>query len=158
MSSHEVLLQAMRSVLQDVGIAEMPAAGEFSLGVKKPTLYPGAVYGFATRLSPADRQSLFEEAQMRRLCQFADIEHFRPIEGDLYPIYWGKDKFLGTRPHQHLGDPKGTGVIRLSTYETLKDKTFACVSLTVADYVLAEKRLQQKFPDLLKTTKERFAR
>jgi hypothetical protein len=156
MSTHELLLQTMRQVIREAGIAEVAAAGEFSLATEKPILFPGGVYGFAARLADAERQYLCEEAQVRGLCRLTDIADFRPIEGDFFPIYWGKDKFLGARPHQRLGNPEGTGVIRLRTYEALRDKTIAVVSLTVADYVRAEAALQRRYPDLLKTTTEKF--
>ncbi|AKU23501.1 hypothetical protein [Massilia sp. NR 4-1] len=81
-----------------------------------------------------------------------ELNDFRLIEGDLYPIYWGKDKQLGARPHQHLYDPTKTGAIRLSAYTSLAGKTIACVSLTVADFENAERSLQKRFPDLLKTS------
>jgi len=156
MSSHYSLLQAMRRAVKNVGIDEVPAAGEFSLSAGKTQLFPAAVYGFAARLSDAERLSLLEEARARGLCRLSNVEAFKPIEGDLYPIYWGKDKQLGARPHQHLGDPVGTGAIRLSTYTALAGRPIACVSLTVTDFDGAEQELQRVYPDLLKTTTKKF--
>jgi hypothetical protein len=157
MTSHIRLLAAMRQVLQDADISEVAAAGEFRLPAVKPVLFPGAVYGFAARLTAIERKALFDEATARGWSRLRQIDAFKPIEKDLYPIYWGKDKQLGARPHQHLQDPKKTGAIRLSTYKSLKGKTIACVSITVSDYVGAERALQGLFPDLLKTSKKKYA-
>ncbi|VVP26789.1 hypothetical protein PS862_04146 [Pseudomonas fluorescens] len=152
MNSHVRLVNAMRKVLMANGIAEVPASGEFILPAAKPTLFPGAVYGFAVCLSESERDALFSEAQARRSSRLAKISSFKPIEDNLYPIYWGKDKQLGARPHQHLQNPTKTGAIRLSTYGTLSGKVLACATLVVSDYVAAERIIQRAFPDLLKTT------
>lgn len=146
----------MRQALNEGGIHEVAAAGEFSLPAVKPVLFPGAVYGFAAHLSPEELRRLFDEAYARGLCRLSDLAKCRPIEGNLYPIYWGKDKQLGARPHQHLKDPVKTGAIRLSTYAALAGKAIACVTLTVSDYKAAEKAMQQRYPDLLKTSTKKF--
>ena len=157
MRSHIRLLGAMRQVLREAGIAEVSAAGEFTLPGVKPVLFPGAVYGFAASLNDVQRCQFFNEAKDRRLNRIRELNDFRPIEGDLYPIYWGKDKQLGARPHQHLQDPTKTGAIRLSTYSSLAGKIIACVSLTVADFESAERAIQSKYPDLLKTSTKKHA-
>lgn len=157
MSSHLVLLDAMREVLRAEGIREVPAAGEFRLPAVSPIIFPGAVYGFAARLTDAEKQEFFQEALGRKLNRLSDPAAFVPIEADLYPIYWGKDKQLGARPHQHLQDPEKTGAIRLSTYQSLAGKAIACVSLTVSDFETAERAIQAKYPDLLKTTTRKHA-
>mgnify|MGYP003382958880 CR=1 FL=1 len=157
MSSHTRLLLAMRDVLRESGISEVPAAGEFCLPAVSPVLFPGAVYGFAVKLSHAELLELFNEAVSRKLSRVNAIGDLGSIEEGLYPIYWGKDKQLGARPHQHLQDPVGTGALRLSTYKSLAGKAIACVSLTVSDFNAAERALQNRYPDLLKTTKVKHA-
>lgn len=156
MSSHLSLLKTMRQILRDAGIAEVPAAGEFTLFGARPVLFPGAVYGFAVRLSDEQKQQLFAEAKARGLSRLRELKDFVPIEGDLYPLYWGMDKQLGARVHQHLNDPTGTGAVRLTTYRSLAERKMACVSLTVDDCRAAERALQTKFPDLLKTTTQQI--
>jgi hypothetical protein len=147
----------MRCVLEAAGIAEVPAAGEFCLPCVSPVIFPGAVYGFAARMTGLEIQRLFDEASFRKLSRMSARERLQPIEDDLYPIYWGKDRQLGARPHQHLQDPTGTGALRLSTYAALAGKAIACVSLTVSDFEAAEQALQNKFPDLLKTTTKKYS-
>jgi hypothetical protein len=147
----------MRQTLSEQNIQEVTASGEFVLSTVKPILFPGAVYGFAVRLSEIEREAFLVEAVARGLSRFTDVSKFVPILEDLYPIYWGKDKQLGARPHQHLRNPVKTGAIRLSTYEALVGKTLACASLVVSDNSTAEIILQRAFPGLLKTTTAKYA-
>lgn len=156
MTSHIRLLQTMREVLREAGIAEVPAAGQFSLPSTSPTLFPGAIYGFAAQLTDQERANLFKEAKTRKSNRIQCLNDYQAIEGNLYPLYWGKDKHLGARPHQHLQNPTKTGAIRLATYKSLEGKTIACVSLTVVNFEAAERAMQNKFPDLLKTTTKKF--
>ena len=146
----------MRNALLANSIAEVPASGEFVLPAVKPILFPGAVYGFAVCLSEKERSTLFNEAAGRHSTRLKEIADFRPIEGDLYPIYWGKDKQIGARPHQHLQNPVKTGAIRLSTYQALVGKAIACATLVVQDYSSAEQLIQNAFPCLLKTTNIKY--
>lgn len=152
MQDHNRLSKAMKSALGTKGIHEIAASGEFAFPALKPILFPGAVYGFAVSLSENDRRAFFEEATIRGGSRLATLEDFRPVEGSLYPLYWGKDKQLGARPYQHIGNPKGTGSIRLSTYSTLIGKRIVCASIVVPDNVHAEQILQSVFPDILKTS------
>ena len=154
MNNHTRLVNAMRKTLGINGIQETPASGEFILSALKTILFPGAVYGFAVSLSENEWRALFAEVQARGMSNLAKLESFKPIEGSLYPIYWGKDKYLGARPHQHLRNPDGTGSIRLSTYSTLYGKPLVCASLVVTDNVSAEVALKSAFPDLLKTSRD----
>jgi hypothetical protein len=152
MTSAESLKAAMRRALSGTGVDEVTASGEFTLPAHRPTLFPGAVYGFAVELGQIEVSALFEEARARKLSRVSRLKSFQPIEGTLYPLYWGKDKCLGARPYQHLNDPAKTGAIRLSTYEALRGKTIACVSLVVSDYAAAERILRSAHPDMLKTS------
>jgi len=146
----------MKRALEGSGILEVAACGEPVLPATKPTLFPGAVYGFGVCLNQEERQALFEEARARSSARFAEIEQFKPIEGLLYPIYWGKDKQFGARPYQHLQNPKKTGAIRLSTYSTLRGKHLACAVIVVPDNVAAERTIQKAFPDLLKCSTNKY--
>ena len=143
---------AMRRALAGSDVIEVTAGGEFTLPAYRPTLFPGAVYGFAVHLSQTDLKALFEDARARKLSRVSRLKKVHPIEGTLYPLYWGKDKYLGARPYQHLNDPAKTGAIRLSTYEALHGKTIACVSLVVSDDAAAERILRSAYPDMLKTS------
>lgn len=156
MSSHLRLTEAMKRALEGSGILEVASCGEFKLPARKPTLFPGAVYGFGAYLTQEERRVLFEEARARSSSRLAELEQFKPIEGVLYPIYWGKDKQLGARPYQHLQNPEKTGAIRLSTYSSLWGKTIACAVVVFSDYVEAERVIQKAFPDLLKCSTKKY--
>lgn len=155
MTTHLSLIAAMRKILAAESLTEVAASGEIVLPVSPQTLFPGAVYGFAAKLSKRDLRALFHEAAHRGLARPSTLESIKPIEGELYPLYWGKDKQIGARPYQHLNNPVGTGAIRLSTYQSLLGKPIACATLVVSDYVAAERAIQKAFPDILKTSTKR---
>ena len=152
MTAAQALEAAMRRALEGSDVIEVTASGELTLPAYRPTLFPGAVYGFAVHLDQTDLKALFDEARTRKLSRASRLKSIRPIEGTLYPLYWGKDKYLGARPYQHLNDPAKTGAIRLSTYMALRGKTIACVSLVVSDYAAAEQIMRKAYPDMLKTS------
>lgn len=152
MTAAESLAAAMRHALVGSGVDEVTASGEFTLPAYRPTLFPGAVYGFAAHLDRTELKALFEEARARKRSRASRLKSINPIEGTLYPLYWGKDKHLGARPYQHLNDPRKTGAIRLLTYRSLRGKRIACVSLVVSDYAAAERILRSAYPDMLKTS------
>ena len=152
MTTAQSLEAAMRRALAEGGIDEVTAGGEFTLPAHRPTLFPGAVYGFAVHLSQTELKALYDEARTRKLSRVSGLKSIHPIEGTLYPLYWGKDKHLGARPYQHLNDPAKTGAIRLSTCRALRGKTIACVSLVVSDYGAAERIMRRVYPDMLKTS------
>lgn len=149
---HNKLAEKMRETIKKAGKLEVTANGDFTLEANDVVLFPGSVYGFATCLTEAEKQVLFQEASQKGLSRINNASDFKPIEGNLYPIYWGKDKRIGDRPYQHLKDPARTGAIRLSTYKALKEKCICCAVVVVNDYDTVESVLRQAFPDLLKTT------
>ena len=116
-------------------------------------MFPGSVYGFACELDHVEKEALVYEAISKGLSRMRDPSEFHPITGNLYPLYWGKDKRLGARPYEHVGDPTGTGAIRLSTYEVLFDKDISCAVVIVSDNDRAEMSLKERYPDLMKTTR-----
>lgn len=150
-------LKSMRNAIESKGIKEVDAFGCLRFCDNKYSLFPSSVYGFGVQLDLNGKKRLFNEAVKRKLSALSDISKFKPIFQDIYPIYWGKDKCLGTRPYQHLGNPVGTGSIRLSTYKSLKGKNIFCAVIIVDDDGDAERVLKDKFPCLLKTTIKRLS-
>ena len=98
MTTAQSLEAAMRRALAEGGIDEVTAGGEFALPAYRPTLFPGAVYGFAVHLSQTDLKAFHDEARTRKLSRVSGLKSIHPIEGTLYPLYWGKDKHLGRGP------------------------------------------------------------
>ena len=110
---------------------------------------PGSTYGFCVRLNENERNSVFGEALTKRSSRLERIQEWRPLAENIYPLYWGKDKMLGARIHQHLKNTKKTGLARLCSYTTLHGKEIACVSLTVTQYSELEAALHRERPHLL---------
>jgi len=150
------MFHIVKNELEKAGVKQVDANGEFSLSDSKPKLFPGGVYGFFVELSKEDARAFFNEASKRNAANLSSFEEFKPIKGNFYPIYWGKDKSIGKRPYEHLGNPKGTGSIRLSTYKSLEKKQIHTFVIIVDDNEKLESHLQKNFPHLLLTKTEQF--
>lgn len=116
---------------------------------EKALSLPGAAYGFCVRLSNEDRIAVFNEAKSMGTTRLTNIQDWLPLSDEVYPLYWGKDKMLGARIHQHLKNTKTTGLARLCAYTTLLGKEISCVVLTVSEYSRLEAALQTERPHLL---------
>lgn len=110
---------------------------------------PGSSYGFCVRLNEKGHDSVFAEAERKSATRLPNAKEWLPIAEDIYPLYWGKDKMLGARVHQHLKNTEKTGLARLCAYETLRDKEISCVVLTVTKYSELEAALHKQRPHLL---------
>ncbi|MES1997764.1 MAG: hypothetical protein V4446_00455 [Pseudomonadota bacterium] len=146
-----VLRTFMEDVASKKGIQKAIAEGVFTNNAtnEKVLNLPGAAYGFCVRLNEEERNAVFAEAQDKKTTRLINVNQWRPLSEDIYPLYWGKDKMLGARIHQHLKNSKTTGLARLSAYSTLHDKNIACVALTVTQYAQFEAALQNERPHLL---------
>ena len=102
------------------------------------------------RLSEKDRDAVFTEAQQKRTSRLKKVHEWHPLQVNIYPLYWGKDKMLGARIHQHLKNTKATGLARFCAYKSLYDKEIACVAMTVTQYSDLEAALQKECPHLLR--------
>lgn len=148
------ILNVVKGKLDGKRFYEVGATGSFvnEADNSKKTITPGSVYGFFTSLNQPDIKALFDEAKNKGTCRLNDINDFRPIIDDIYPLYWGKDKSLGARINAHIKNPEGkTGLARLCAYKSLHGKSISCLALVINDYSGFEKHLQKSFPDLLKT-------
>jgi len=150
------MLEIVKNELTVVGVSQVEATGEFSLSDSEPKLFPGGVYGFFVELSDKEAREFFNEATERNTTFTKSFDKFNPIKDSFYPIYWGKDKSIGKRPYEHLKNPKGTGSIRLSTYQSLKNKRIHSIAIVVDDNDKLERHLQTKFPHLLLTKTEQY--
>ena len=133
-----ILIQAMRKILEENNLREATLVGKLvhdGRGAPKMQ-FPGGVYGFSVILTPTEKMALFHEAQARGLSNIENIEEFKPICGNQYPLYWGKDKYIGQRLHSHLAGCnkyQSTGLIRLRTYESLIGREIYCGVVIVED-------------------------
>jgi len=142
----------METVANREGVEQTIADGTFTnrSNNSKVLELPGAVYGFCVRLNDNERNSVFEEARSKQTTRLKNIQEWLPLQDNIYPLYWGKDKMLGARIHQHLKNTKTTGLARLCAYTSLHNKEIACVVLIVTRYSELETALQETHPHLLK--------
>ena len=152
MQNLDRIISFVKRELDDAGVSEVSACGEFKPSDSGRVLFPGGVYGFFANLSNEEAQVCLNEARNRNSLNCVDESKFKPVLDNWHPIYWGKDRSIGMRPYQHLNNPSGTGSIRLSTYESLRDKDCACIAIVVDDFEKLESYMQDRFPHLLKTT------
>lgn len=158
MCKERYLVSFMEKVLEQSSIVQVSISGSFvnSRNNKKLSIFPGAVYGFAAILSNQQVTSIFDECQKKNTAKLEQKSNWLPIVENMYPLYWGKDKTIGSRPYQHLNNPKGTGCIRLSQYESLAGIEIFVASIPVSDFNVAEKALIKTYPCLLKAITRRL--
>jgi hypothetical protein len=148
------LITTIRREFDSTNYKEVDVLGSFvneSNNIGK-TITPGSVYGFFVSLNEQEKTKLFEEAREKKTLRPSDLSTIKPIIDDLYPLYWGKDKSLGSRINAHITNPiSRTGLARLSAYTSLHGKSISCLALVVNDYSMFEEHLKIKYPDILKT-------
>lgn len=146
-----VLRKFMEEVASRNQIQIVVAEGVFTnnLTNKKALNLPGSAYGFCVRLNEQERDSVFAEAKGKETTRLTNVQEWLPLSENFYPLYWGKDKMLGARIHQHLKNTKTTGLARLCAYTTLHGKEIACAALTVTKYSELEAVIQNERPHLL---------
>ena len=149
------LICKMRGVLREENIHEVDLIGKVRVqhNVSLEWQFPSGVYGFSVILDNGEKRALFDEATGKGLCRLNNIDEFKPICGNQYALYWGQDKNVGSRLRQHPTNQKKVGIIRLKTYDSLRNKDIFCGIIVVDDPDNIERLLHDTFPDLLKTTK-----
>jgi hypothetical protein len=149
---HDLLLTAMNAIAVQTGITPAITAGTFinTADNAKALSLPGSVYGFCVRLNVQERDAVFAEAMQYDSNKLSQADNWTPITEDIYPLYWGKDKMLGSRIYGHLRNHQTTGLARLCAYQTLQNREIACAVMTVNDNALFEKELHRAYPHLLK--------
>lgn len=109
----------------------------------------GSVYGFAIKLSSDDEIKAIFENQDKNL----DFSSWKSLGDDYYPLYWGKDINMGARLYSHTKQSKSTRTIQLNKRAFLKDREIIYGAIPCSDSAEIEKRLHEKYPDILKTKK-----
>jgi hypothetical protein len=153
------IIEIVRAELDGVNYLEVDVVGSFvnESNNKGKSLTPGSVYGFFASLDQNEVQALFKEANDKGSCRLKNVNEFKPIIGDIYPLYWGKDKSLGSRINAHINNPEGgTGIVRFCAYKCLHGKKISCIAVVVNDNSSFEKHLQKKFPDILLTKRNKI--
>ncbi len=124
----------------------------------KKNITPGSVYGFFVELLPNEVGILIQEAKAKKSFALSFQDDFKPIVDNIYPLYWGKDKSLGSRINGHITNPDGkeqgkvgTGLVRLCAYQALQNKKIGVCAIVVDDYSEFESHIRSIYPNALKT-------
>lgn len=162
----ENIITLVSGQLSPAGCKKCDAFGIFKneANNNRKNIMPGAVYGFFVKLTSTEAKKLFNEAASKGAAKLSREEDFKPMFDDVYPLYWGKDKSLGARLHNHLNNPdgraegkkSGTGIIRLCAYSSLHGKNIGCYCVVVDDFKKFEKHLHTVYKDLLKTKQSKI--
>lgn len=147
MEKNEVIM-----VLEDVagdkkfdfisGTINNPGLSSCSLTDKR-----GAVYGFAVKLEDKEVAGFLKQCDNKNI----NKNKWIALGNSYYPLYWGKDKNIGTRLHAHTKSHKKNASIQINNREFLMDKEIIYGAILCMDCVKIEKRLKEKFPDVLMT-------
>ena len=89
----------------------------------------GSVYGFAIKIeNETDKHELFEAANKNGdIKEGIDEKSWNPIDDSYYPLYWGKDKYMGARINAHMNNYKSTGTIQLNMKKYLRNPIHLCI-------------------------------
>lgn len=109
----------------------------------------GSVYGIAVKInSENEKQEIFKLNQKIGL----EILKWKSIGCNYYPLYWGKDKSMGSRLDAHTKSPTGNGTIQLNKKTALKNKDIIYGAILCSNSENIERELHEAYPDILKTT------
>lgn len=112
----------------------------------------GFIYGYAIYLNEEEKKEFFSEVYDKKANNISSIENMKEIPGykDFYPLYWGVSGTVSQRFNAHLKGHKNNN-LGLSDFNFLNGKTFYHSFLWVNKHRDLEKKLQKKFPPIMKT-------
>lgn len=119
----------------------------------------GCVYGFAVQIPEKDVNTVFQYFAINKILheQFynekkpKDCSEWKPIEGNYYPLYWGKDKNMGLRLAAHTKSIKSTHTLQFCNIDILKGYKVIYGAIPCLNCKSNEDMLHETFPDVLKT-------
>ena len=79
----------------------------------------GGVYGIAVELADDEKKDFFEKHNRNSSLSFNE---WKPIDGNIYPLYWGKDSNLGFRLYDHMKSRKSTATLQLNSRKYLNSR------------------------------------
>jgi hypothetical protein len=142
----------IREVCSDLSVEIPNSCMTHEVSPVRPQPIDGGTYGFCVRLSPVE----FDALKTESLSKGTWRDNTVPLEGEIFPLYWGQDISPRSRLSSHLGATvKRTGALYLGSYETWKDKVFGYSVVLVADRKKVETELIKKYPPLLKCCQSR---
>ena len=153
MEPNEVINAMIKQIDKDVtnyvcGIIIDPGTDDCSTSDKC-----GSVYGFAIRInSDEQKKYIFDSAEAAGdLRDDANLNEWCEIENGYFPLYWGKDKYMGSRINAHTKDYKSTGTIQLNTKKYLVNQDIIFGVIQCLNYEEYEEKIRNKHRDILKT-------
>ena len=114
----------------------------------------GGVYGVAIYLSSKKSVELFfnKAKESRNNLRIKNVDEWKPIATNVYPLYWGKDSNLGFRLFEHTRNVKTSRSIQLCDPLFLGQKViFGAIFCN--DNLETERKLHSVYTDLLKNAK-----
>ncbi|MBR1676007.1 MAG: hypothetical protein IJ706_01700 [Clostridia bacterium] len=115
----------------------------------------GSVYGVAVKINDENEKSDIFNAIKKDVdvLSLKTVDEWQSIGNNFYPLYWGKDINMGIRLHSHTKMMKSTGTLQLNKLVFLINKEVIYGAYPCLKYDEKEKKLRNRYPDLLKTKK-----
>ncbi len=116
----------------------------------------GGVYGIAvdlTGVSEEDKMAIYNSGKKTR--NKVNYEDWKPIEGNIYPLYWGKDINLGSRLYEHTKNSSTVGSLQLNKRDKLVGKKVIYGAVLCNNRGKHEKFLHQKYPDIFQNIQDK---
>lgn len=119
------------------------------------TEHCGSVYGIAIKLdNESEKKLLFDAVKDNKDAkENFEINNWKTIGDNFYPLYWGKDEYMGSRLTAHTKKRDTTGVIQLPNKKYLQNKTIIYGVVECTNYDKHEKTIIEEFPCIFKVKK-----
>ncbi len=131
-------------------------AGDFKIENGSCTLNErGGVYGIAvdlTNVNEKDKIAIYNSGNKRKKVEY---KNWIPIEGNIYPLYWGKDINLGSRLYEHSKNSSTVGSLQLNKRKTLIGKKVFYGAVLCVNKEQHEKVLHKKYPDIYQNIQDK---
>ena len=118
----------------------------------------GSVYGIAIKVEKqSDRTEIMKKLKDSMGKRIGGVGDWKPIRGNYYPLYCGKDINMGIRLHSHTKSMKSTGTLQLNSVDknALENYRIIYGALPCINFEAHEEELHAEYPDLLKTKKSK---
>jgi hypothetical protein len=113
----------------------------------------GSVYGIAIKLENEDAINDVWKKTTKFRKKNAVQTNWKSLGDNYYPLYWGKDKALGSRLFAHTKSQKSTGTIQLNKIK-LQDYNIIYGAIQCINMETHEAKIHERYPDILKTSKK----
>lgn len=124
-----------------------------SAGTKNCTLSNerGGVYGFAIEFeSETEKIEFFNKLKANNFkMRIHNPDEWKPLKGNFYPLYWGKDVNLGFRLYEHTTDNKTSASIQLCR-EAFEGYSIIYGGVLCKNRDVYENMLHKEYADVLK--------